>query len=385
MLVICLTDASGFPYGEAIASRILLIGKALRESNTSFEVYTLYFNKNHQNNIWHGNHEGIYFQYLHKSVGIHKKKAIKLLLAVYGYLRLSIKLIHIRKSETVIYLYSQGSVFNLIVLILSKIIGIKVIEEINEWKFNPFGIGFKKFMYHGPMVRWSNGALVISESIRQNVSHINKNLKLFKLPILQDFNTKIPLTTDSTYPNPFFLWVGHVDVYYRDVIFAIDAVRLLNNKGINITCLICGRFSNDTYEKHLKSHVGETVRFLGYVPDDMLNSLMSKAVFFLLPLWNDRQSHNRFATKLALYLAYSKPVLTCAIGEVCNHLTDKQNVLFYKENDIEDLVEKIIFLLNNPEISKQIGINGRLYAEMQFNYRNYSESLHGFFKHVLTS
>ena len=126
MQVILITDSTGFPKGTATAKRILMIGRALAEVGVDFSVLTNYFSHGESNDISVGKHKGIRFRYLHGNIKQGLTKFLKLFFYVKGLIRLLIIISRVNKRDTLVYIYSQGTLFNLYGSLLCKFFGIKI-------------------------------------------------------------------------------------------------------------------------------------------------------------------------------------------------------------------------------------------------------------------
>lgn len=387
MKVICLSDISGFPHGEATANRIKMIGKALQYGGMDFSVYSAHFNKFTQNDCWKGTEDGIYFEYLHKDVAINNSKLKKIWLILLSYLRLIALLFKASKEKWIVYIFSHAQFFNLITIVLCKFFKLKIVQEINEWDYNLNRFSFGRFMYRGPMIKWSDGAIVISESIKDNVIQVRSNFPTIKIPILADSEqTTTKKEFNQNVKHQYGLWIGYLHVaYLRDVLLFADAIDYLTKQGIPIKGIACGRYSNHAKAEVFQHTTDANFELKGYVSEEELDILCANAAFFIAPLWHDQKSINRFPTKIATYLLYAKPVITCQIGEVGNYLTNKENVLFYASGNSKDLADKIQFILNNEHKAIQIGELGRKFAINNFDFRKFSAALVNFFDQIIKS
>lgn len=385
MNIICLTDITGFPNGEATAHRIKMVGKAVISAGANFSLYTTYFNKLSYNNEWKGNCEGIYFEYLHKTTQMNISPAKKIFLIQLAFLRLLILLVKLSRKENVIYSFSHGKLFNLIIIVICKLFRFKIVQEINEWDYNPYKYTFRRFMFKGPMIKWSDGAIIISESIKNNVLEIKKGFPYIKIPILSDCELINPEFNENENKVFYGLWVGLLKDYLDDVLLFADALDIINkNSSLNIKGVVCGRFTQKSKEEIYK-HINESDFLLkGYVSNEELHKLCNEASFFVAPLWKDQKSENRFPTKIATYLLYGKPVITCPVGEVKSYLTDDTNAIFFSCGDCEGLASKISYIYDNKEHARLIGKQGREFAEKNFDYKVYSVPLVRFFEEVVS-
>ena len=59
--------------------------------------------------------------------------------------------------------------------------------------------------------------------------------------------------------------------------------------------------------------------------------------------------------------------MVTSVGEIPNYLQDKKNAFLAIPGSVESLTEKIYEVLENLDLAKKIGLNGRKVAEINFN------------------
>lgn len=381
MRVIVITSLTGFPFGTANAKRINLIGKSILSAGYKYHVLTNSIQINKYNRKTKGINDGISFEYLHRKSLKRDLSTIKKILYLFsGSIRLFGLFRKFSKKEDIVYSYNHGTLFNLYIILLCKMFNIKLVQEINEWYHNDLNRNIEKRIIEGPLVKKSNGAFVISELIEKNVSEINPNLKLLKIPVLEDFSRSRNVEDEQKASEKYCFWMGDVDGYQNDVFFILKACSEVYNMGIPINFYISGPYNPDTLNriKDIANHFDypiHHIKLLGYISEEELNSYCNNAFLFVVPLWNDERSKSRFPTKIASFMRASRPIITCNIGEISNLLTDKVNVLYYQEGDYKDLALKIKSLFDDNELYERISNESYNFAANYFNYLSYSDKI----------
>lgn len=99
---------------------------------------------------------------------------------------------------------------------------------------------------------------------------------------------------------------------FLDIIKASELMKYPNAK-----VLILGKGGDKAHgEQYIKEHkLEDKVELLGYVSEEDLSAYFSLANIFVSPLYDTIQDKARCPSKLFMYLAYDKPVVTCKIGE----------------------------------------------------------------------
>jgi glycosyltransferase involved in cell wall biosynthesis len=384
MRVNLITNLSGFPYGTATAKRINLVGKSILNSDIEFHVYTNGIQFDPYNTEVKGTHEGIPFEYLHeKSISKRLNKATKIWFFLIGCVNLLGIFRKFDKRIDIVYSYNHGNLFNVYIIFLCKLFKIRIVQEINEWFHNDLNKKLEKRIMEGPLVKHCNGAIVISDAIKKNVLKINSNIKLLKIPVLEDFSLTNFDENHLDFDMKYCFWMGDVNSYLKDVLFIIKACAEVYKSGTSINFYVSGPYNIDAITKiheiaNLHDLPVKNIKMLGYISETELKKYCQEAFLFIVPLWDDERSKSRFPTKIATFMQVGKPVISCGIGEIANLLTDSKNVLLYREGDYYDLAMKIIKLFNDQTLYESISKESYIFASQQFNYLTYSQDLRSF-------
>jgi glycosyltransferase involved in cell wall biosynthesis len=389
--IYCICSAVGYPFGTATSKRITMIGKIL--TTTQFEFQVLHYGTSPYdgNNEARGVYENISFRYF-SLIKRPNNKIFKNILHLFGIIALSWYLVlrSFRSRENkIVYLYTYEPFINIYFCILSRILRYKVIQEINEW-CTERDTKLTYWFFNKPLVKLSNGAIVISHAIQEEVKKIASKRKysIFYLPIVNEINRDFSKTTLKMNTIPHIFWCGMVDGYIKDVLFQLKLISLLKVKyNINLRFVIAGRVSNKTIgfirdEMTNLKLTDDDISILGFVDNSMLNEYMQSAFCFILPLWNDVKSTTRFPNKISEYLLTGRPLITCRVGEVQYYLEHAKSVLYYEPENLFDLADKINLLYNEPELKLKIGENGKDVAMKHFTIDKYVMELNTYIKQL---
>ncbi len=387
MRVNLITGLSGFPFGTANAKRIGLIGKAILASGNEFRVYTNGIQYNEFNTNSSGIYQEISYEYLHRKVlKTNLSKPLKIICFLSGCLRLFYIFTKFDRGNDIVYSYNHGNLFNVYIISLCRLFKIKLVQEINEWYHNDLNRKLEKKIIEGPLVSKSDGAVVISDTIYKKVNQINPEIKLLKVPVLEDFSDAAINHIENNESGFNCFWMGDVDGYINDVLFIINACARVFKEGVPVSVHISGPFNNNSFERIQNfalqnNYPAENLKLLGYLSEEELHFYCSKAYFCVVPLWDDERSKSRFPTKIATFMQLAKPVFSCKIGEVSNLLTESENIIYYTEGDAADLATKITVLVKDKDFYNRISKKAFEFAAKKFNYLSYSDD----FKMFLSS
>ena len=118
--------------------------------------------------------------------------------------------------------------------------------------------------------------------------------------------------------------------------------------------------------KNLAKQLGieDKVKFLGYVPDDKLPLLYSASDIFVLPA-----IYENFPFAILEAQSTALPVISTKVGGIPEFLVDTENGFLMDPGDTKQLAQKVLTLLQNPELAKQMGDHGRKLIEEKLDWR----------------
>jgi len=124
----------------------------------------------------------------------------------------------------------------------------------------------------------------------------------------------------------------------------------------------------------------DNVHFLGEITEAELLSYQKSCSMVIINKHLNEQNLYNFPTKLGEYMVVEKPVITTAIGEMGKYLKDGVNGFIVPLNNVEQLADKIVYVLQNPLDSERVGKQGRVTAQEHFNYVMHGIRLANYFK-----
>ena len=66
-------------------------------------------------------------------------------------------------------------------------------------------------------------------------------------------------------------------------------------------------------------------------------------------------------------MAYGKPVIGAKVGGILDQIVNGYNGFLAQSRNLEEIAEKILWLIDNPEEAKRMGTNERRVVEEKFN------------------
>lgn len=165
------------------------------------------------------------------------------------------------------------------------------------------------------------------------------------------------------------MWLAYIGTlgHSYDLISTIDALKILKDKGIdNIKFIIMGDGPlKSKFEKHVQDK-GVHAEFTGRLDYGKMVGLLTTCDIAVNPI--SKGAAQSIINKHADYAAAGLPVINTQESTEYRNLVDNYKIgLNCINSDPEDMAEKLMILLDNKEMRKEMGKNSRKLAEEKFN------------------
>lgn len=375
---------ASFPFGMAAAKRRLCYAKGLIAEGHEIDVvicqkcFELTSNDGFPEV---GVYKGINYKYVCGKFKHSKKNKIMrgLDYLIIDYLRsFFYALKHIHRKE-IVYAYYYPIFLQILILLAAKIKGAKVVKEICE---HPSALGnvnskwhkFCKWFEYKFVMPHYDGFIAISRDLNKFVEkYKSKKAKSIIIPILVEdpFCDKDIRNLKNEYDVPYIIHTGTM-LEQKDSISKIlhAFARLKKETNTNCKLVFTGPQATEkcSYLPMIKKlGIEKDVDLLGLVSTERVAALQHFATMTIIYKSDNLQTRNCFPTKLGEMLISEIPVITTTVGDANLYLKDGINAFIINPNDENKLVQKMIYILNNPMESKKIGELGKKVAEVSFN------------------
>jgi glycosyltransferase involved in cell wall biosynthesis len=290
--------------------------------------------------------------------------------------------------KNIIYNYGYPNIQNIFYLLFAKLIGYKLVFDIVEdnESVTSFPSSFSKIKTNTSIFlikklnMFCDGAIGISSHLMIKLnSYIPNASKTIHLPISVDLDD---------YVRPSILNKDFIKIFYggsfgtKDgVKYLLEAFDHLADKYINIKLFLTGTSAIryiEVFEKDLaKIKNKDRIVLLGYLNEEEYFHHLCSSDILCMTRINSPFSNAGFPFKLGEMLATGKPVIATNVGDVASYLNEN-NALLIQPESVNILILSIEMLINDKVLSDQIGINGRILAEKNFNAKILSEKLYKF-------
>jgi glycosyltransferase involved in cell wall biosynthesis len=390
---IVLLGESGFPYGLANIQKTILLGKALLSAGANMTVVNRKGKFNPEKPLElapEGSYEGIH--YLYASGTIYRPKGflqrniqkIKGFLQEFSYLWSLWK-----KNELHGAIISSMNFWQSLLYVgyakIFKFPAVLLHVEMNSSMQHRTGFFTKinDYLFDNYLVKWVDATLPISEILADHFRKTAPGKPLLKIPTICDFKQfDVP---KKAIQDAYFLYCGAMS--YQEVAeFTLEAYdRLLDEYNVQLYLLVSGgsESEDEGFRKILrKQRKSSKIKMFSDIPFSELIDLYVNASALLIPLRPSLQDAARFPHKIAEYSATGNPIITTRAGEIPRYFEDGKTALMADVYDPGAFMEKMKFVLDQPELAKKIGTNGKELGLREFNYLSYGGKLCWFMKQL---
>jgi len=163
----------------------------------------------------------------------------------------------------------------------------------------------------------------------------------------------------------------------------LKSVKYITEKRDDVQVAIVGGGSDLEILKKLSADMGlaDYVDFYGRVPDQLLIDILNTADVCVNPDKPTEMNNLSTMNKIMEYMALKKPIVQYDLKE--GRFSARETSLYAENTSTEDFAEKIIYLLDNGPVRKEMGEYGynRVLNELSWEYE--SRKLVDFYSEVL--
>lgn len=304
-----------------------------------------------------------------------------------GYLSLYIEILCKRKYYDTVLIYELSSFSTLLIRLLywnrPLILELCEIPYPRHSKLQLAKRRFREWF----VIRWADGVIAISDSLKFYVKNITRTVKVCRIPILLDenfynksyqeqSNHGILVHAGSILPQKDF-----IDVQLEAFGMAWESTNYSSDfYTFYITCEIEELLALPKVMSLLNRYrLKERIQCVGYLNESDLDQLLASAELSILYKKNNEQNFYGFPTKFGRYLALGVRSISSPVGEVHKFAT-KFNLPISLDNSVEEITE-LILLEYKGYNSRQKGELSRL-ALQEFSYLHWAARLSEFFLNI---
>jgi glycosyltransferase involved in cell wall biosynthesis len=162
------------------------------------------------------------------------------------------------------------------------------------------------------------------------------------------------------------------------------AVADVAKKYPSVKLMITGKAGKHVLSQASEYGIENNLFLTGFVLFEDLTWYMGCADMFVLPFPETVYNLGRWPNKLGDYLCVGRPIISNPVGDV-KDLIENNMIGFLVNFNKDDFYNKMIYIIENPELGSIYGENARKVAENVLNWKILVEKLEDFYDKVLNS
>lgn len=153
----------------------------------------------------------------------------------------------------------------------------------------------------------------------------------------------------------------------------LPLLELLCTKNVDFRIKIIGRYDRYSEGRKWKKKLSETEKikekiiWVGEVNDQELENQLFSSDGLILLRQNRSIEEFSFPTRLVEYLKTSRPVFVTNKGDIPLYLEHMESAFFIHPTNLENSIDELIELMMDSSLCREIGRNGFMVGQKQFN------------------
>jgi glycosyltransferase involved in cell wall biosynthesis len=146
--------------------------------------------------------------------------------------------------------------------------------------------------------------------------------------------------------------------------------------------MVCGEGNLTTQIKKLVKTEGisDCVKIMGWIPHQDLPKYLNEMKILVLPSFTEGLPNIMLEA-----MACGTPVLATPVGAIPDVIKDGETGFLLRSNDPKHIAERIIELLNKPELLEKVSVNAYNFVRGNFSYEKTLESWRRIFSELESS
>ena len=151
------------------------------------------------------------------------------------------------------------------------------------------------------------------------------------------------------------LYIGWLEEF-KGILDLVKSLKKLSDKGLEFICNVYGNGAlyEDLEKFILENKLSDKIFLKGWANKEIKREAYKNSDLFILP------SHfEGFPNSLLEAMSAEMPIISSRVGAVDDIVRDTQNGLLFDHKNINQLISKIEFMINNPIARKEMAIEAR--------------------------
>ena len=221
--------------------------------------------------------------------------------------------------------------------------------------------------------------ICLSELLKEDIKNVYKQKPFILNNGIQSRVRDKTFKKNNEYPNLLFL----SNLFYsKGIVNFLDALEILNNKGLSFSAIIAGNEGNLSKTELMKiisaKKLQQKVNYIGPVYDDAKDKIMGESDIFVHPTFDDA-----FPLVLLEAMRSKLAIVSTYEGAIPDIVDDGVTGFLVKKNNATELADKIEVLLKDIQLREKMENAGYNKYLQKYTLQTFENNLMNVFNSVL--
>jgi len=246
--------------------------------------------------------------------------------------------------------------------------------------------GFYNFTALKSLLNEADRIIITQTSYLQSSPYLKKyENKIDVIPIGVDTEKFKSFNVNKCKHTIFFLSLLDEFHKYKGLDYLLKALKNVKKEIPDVKLIIGGKGKLLGYYRKMAYDFGlkDNVEFHGFIPEKKIAEYYSKCCVFVLPSISSKQEG--FGIVALEALACETPIISTEIVGVASDVKKSKSGIIIPPKDVDKLVKAIVKILNNENLSKEMGRNGRKLVKTSYTWYKVAKMAERVYREVLNS
>ena len=226
------------------------------------------------------------------------------------------------------------------------------------------------------------GGIVLGQTIKRDVNNFIPDDRLVFVPNGTANHPLIPIKKNDRYVQ--ILYLSNL-VPTKGSFEVLMAAKIIIQKQHNVRFVFAGADSAKFFTQKLRSYIvdnglDEYVSMVGQVYGKKKEELFSTSDIFVFPTYFKREIFGNVNVEA---MSWGLPVISSNEGVISEIVKDGITGFIVDPKSPDEIADKIVYLVNNPELRYKMGMNGRKKFESKYSLEAHAKFLNDAIRYFL--
>ena len=230
------------------------------------------------------------------------------------------------------------------------------------------------------------GVIILGERLKEDIDFLVDKEKIYVVPNgIPDAKCKEEIKGYDKYRITFLSNMKEEKGVFIVVKSIPKVIKEIGKNGVELKFIFAGGWPNHEIEKKFYKEintleVGKYVKYLGRVSENEKGDLLCNSNIFIFPTYLKHEAH---PVVILEAMRAGLPVIATNIGAIPEIVDDGVTGFIIPPRDSDVLAEKIIYLIEHPDIARKMGEAGRKKFEKEYTLSAFEKNMINVFNQIL--